>query len=197
MNKKEEHRGKRVYPNLSFSGGIGESFVAAKELKIRLDEGAARYPGGVAIVRAAIDWRRIGIRKAIPETYLRDVYQAYYRNLEPLRDVTDEEFHIGIKWARQPIERFHAMLVKSGERGGVPEYIVYDYLVEHIEGKSVPIHHVAWKLALKHPEELDSELVSVGFVAFMRGFLDIAKRLGERCLAGPWRSCIQPRCAAC
>ena len=58
------------------SQGIGAFMIAAPRIKERLIEGA-RFPEGLAVVQAAVDWRRIGLVRPISQSTLHALYVHY------------------------------------------------------------------------------------------------------------------------
>ncbi|MGA8364447.1 MAG: tetratricopeptide repeat protein [Solirubrobacteraceae bacterium] len=106
--------------------GIGRRMVAMNELKHRLTRSRDRPREGVAVVRAAIDWRRAGVLRPLSA---RQLDLLYRHHLSDDLDPSDELFETGLRWARTPLPRTSISLLRktSGEVGG---YEPYDLAVE-------------------------------------------------------------------
>jgi cellulose synthase operon protein C len=177
------------YPNLDFKISVGESFVAAQQLKARYDTGAESCPEGAAVVRAAIDCRRIGVMRPIPEIFLKELWKYYIHELEPLRDASDADYTGGLSWAKEPLGRYVALLAKVGDPEHSGGFSVPDYLVEHVEEQQRPIPLVVWDLAKDRYQDLGSDVTGVGYIAWLRGLTGKAKEIWEKgLLLGDGRS---------
>jgi TPR repeat protein len=100
--------------------------VAIEELRGRLTRLHARCREGIAVIRAAIDWRRAGAQRPLRAGELDVLYRLYLPND---LDHSDELFTSGLSWAREPLPNTGiALLRKSVEGAG--GYEPYDLAVE-------------------------------------------------------------------
>jgi hypothetical protein len=108
---------------------LGEYLAAGPELIRRFDN--ARdidvNPVGAAVVRAAVDWRRVGLTRPIPTTALRNLCSLYLDTYEARR-LDDEAFTRALTWATKRVVATSALLVETG--GG---YRAFDYLLDYVE----------------------------------------------------------------
>lgn len=72
---------------------IGGGFLA----KERWESGRSQHPLGVALIRAAVDWRRSGIGEAIPQSIAESLAPAYLTRSQ--RDDGVEDLPNAISWA--------------------------------------------------------------------------------------------------
>jgi tetratricopeptide (TPR) repeat protein len=149
--------------------GLAEYLAAGPDLVNRFENNRTTKPVGTAIVRAAVDWRRVGITRPIPLEPLRSLYPYY---LEPegrtQENLGTDAFGAGLDWAKEIIYATSALLVSSGD--GV---LASDYLLDHVEQRrSDPIPDGTWQLALKSIDL--TETFNVGFAAWKRSMPEIA-----------------------
>jgi hypothetical protein len=110
MTGEERERAGRLYPDVNFEEGIGESLIAGKRLRERYDNGPSEL---VAVICAANDWRRAGLSRAIPAPDLNELFKSYFRRIEPRIDATRERFASGIEAACDPIVKYSVLLMKE------------------------------------------------------------------------------------
>jgi uncharacterized protein len=132
--------------------GIGEFMIAAPRLREKLAE-TQRYPEGVAVTQAAIDWRRVGMYRPIPESALRALFVRYLPG-----KASEGRFERGLEWATTPIYSRVALLE------GRTEYEPYDYVVHYERQRGRPIPAGTWQEIIDNWASTD-ELVSVGVAA--------------------------------
>jgi tetratricopeptide (TPR) repeat protein len=136
--------------------GVGEFMIVASAIRERLRD-EIDCPDGLAVARAAIDWRRLGLLRPIPDAVLRELYRPYLHGPD-----LPGRFEEGIKWATTPLYSQVALLL-----GGDP-YEPYDYAVryERERGRTVP--SATWgQLIERHAT--DVELSSLGIAAVNAG----------------------------
>jgi WD40 repeat protein len=179
----ERASAEEAYPEESFERiGIGERLAAVELLvdKYRADEGAPR-PAGWALLQAAVDWRRVGMARPIPEPLLRELSQDYLREARVNLDPTEENFQQGLAWALEPAVSHVALLerIDAGESRG---YQALDYLVAVCDGQDGspirPIRENTWRFVFGRVPITD--VLHVGFTAYTRGLRDVAQGAWQR-----------------
>lgn len=137
--------------------GPGEFMIVAPKLVERLAR-RNESPEGVAVARAAIDWRRAGFLKPVPVGLLRELSNHYLSGPR-----TSARFNSGLAWATAPIYAEVALIQETP--GG---YSPYDFIVQHADNVRLwEIPEPAWELLLHHAEA--HELVELGQAAWARG----------------------------
>ena len=114
--------------------GIARRMVAMSELKRRLIRSGDRSREGVAVIRAAIDWRRAGALLPLSEYQLNRLYRHY---LPDDLDPSDEVFKAGLRWARAPLPATEIALLRHAS-GESDRYEPYD-LVTQLAATEWPI----------------------------------------------------------
>lgn len=189
---KEREEFHRQYPAQSLTGGFGEHFIAAHELVRRFEDGNGGCPHehtGVtcpvsrALVEAAVDWRRAGMVRPIPEDLLKLLYAVYAQKHRPSVELTDEHYESAIRWAINPIASHIALLERvivhpqdtvSISIGFRP----FDYIVDYVDANGQPLEVAAWDILIENLAP--SELNRVAQSAYTRNAADIARRAWER-----------------
>lgn len=173
--------------------------VAGFLLKI---DGEGEQHAGWAIVQAAIDWRRTGMARPIPEPLLRTLYVGYRREHRADASPGDEDFAEGLEWARKPIVSRVALL-DLVEDPPVRSFRAFDYIVEYPDGQRGnyprPIRPETWDFILARAAA--GEALKVGFTAYVRGERDVAEQAwqqvrGHPLCPGGRRRGLRPRAAA-
>jgi tetratricopeptide (TPR) repeat protein len=134
--------------------GVGEFMVVASRIRGRLGD-ESDCPEGLAVARAAIDWRRLGLIRAIPEPALRDLYEAYLPG-PPLSG----RFDTGITWATAGIYSTRGVALLRG----ADSYEPYDYAVRYDQERGRPIEAATWDAVINR-YATDEELSPVGIAA--------------------------------
>lgn len=125
--------------------GVGEYMIAAPELINKLNTGvhpgeAACSPAGPAVVKAAIDWRRVGVRRPIPMECLERLHRLYLEGALPTADL----FSAGVDWALTPLYKTTRLLsfVPSAISGTSQDgFSPHDYVVDETRrtaGQTMP-----------------------------------------------------------
>jgi TPR repeat protein len=117
--------------------GIAEFMIGALKLRHRLTL-ESDCPEGVAVVRAAIDWRRLKLLRPVTEEALEDLYTAYF---DP---ATTENFERGLRWARKAVYS-QVSLLKPVEGGYQP----HDYAVRVDRERERPIAPAMWRAVVE------------------------------------------------
>jgi NB-ARC domain len=109
--------------------GLAEYLAAAPELIRRFDhaDDVDGKPIGAAVVRAAIDWRRVGLTRPIPAEALLALCPLYLQPSDA-NQLDDSSFNEAIIWATQKVIASSALLAE--EEDG---YRVFDYLLDYVE----------------------------------------------------------------
>jgi tetratricopeptide (TPR) repeat protein len=106
--------------------GIGRRMVAVDELTERLTRPRDRCREGIAVIRAAIDWRRAGVLSPLSASQLEELYRHYLPDdLDPSGDL----FASGLRWAREPLPNTEISLLRRAI-GAADGYDPYDLAVE-------------------------------------------------------------------
>jgi TPR repeat protein len=152
--------------------GLGPYIVSGPRLLDRLRNGAASCPEGVAVARAALDWRRAGAFEEIPEPALRALFELC---LPKHLDADDARFERGLEWAREPLAGATG-LIKLSERAPVRRFVGLDYLVDKLEAEGPAVSPAfragvvarveageAYSVALAADAAGDREITAAGF----------------------------------
>jgi hypothetical protein len=161
------------------SYGLAEYLAAGPPLleRYRLARGEVE-PCGAAIVRAAVDWQRTGLRRAAPRPVLERLY-SHYLSAPQTRHLDRDAFAAGLAWACEPIHgrTTPALLIEVAEGS----YQAFDYLVDHFEqhsdGYLVPLS--TW-LALSALLTEPDDLAAVGVAAYNIGLRDVSELVWRR-----------------
>lgn len=184
LNPSETQRALALYPGedkQKLARGLGEHFVAARELRNKYDTGRATCAQGHALVRVAIDWRRAGLTRPIPESALRKLTARYIHILGlPDVDLTEDSFQEGLKWARAPLGLRTALLSKVGDDGAEKHFEAFDYLVDHLDRTGVELPEEAWTLILGFASA--QEALAVGVSAYRRQNLGMLRKALEQAI---------------
>ncbi len=98
--------------------GLGRRMVAMHELRDRLARSHNRCREGIAVARAAIDWRRAGVLRPLSADRLGLLYRHY---LPDDLDPSDELFAAGLKWAREPLPNTEIALLRKVTHGSATD----------------------------------------------------------------------------
>ncbi|WP_283164937.1 tetratricopeptide repeat protein [Streptomyces sp. HU2014] len=173
---------RRLYEDEDFTDrGIGERMVAAPLLEETYNGGREGCPDGWAVVRAAVDWQRMGCGAPLTESTLRALAAGYRAAAPPHRVLTDEAFRTGLAWAMRPVAGSITLLGQF-PGGTEPSYRAFAYLPGYLDHRPVPeptaVPDHAWRHAVATVPTGD--LLGVAFAAFTREQGDIAVLALER-----------------
>jgi uncharacterized protein len=173
----------RIADALAHAGqyGLAEYVAAGPRLwrrwrNARAVDNPDHEQAGAAIVAAAVDCRRAGLRRPASTQLLRQLFRdpAY---LDPLvaRRLDSAAFDQGLAWARKPVQGTAALLV--ADAGGEA---VFDYLLDAVEAnpKAAAVPATVWECLLADLDPKDG--VGVGVAAYLAdkyGFAERAWRL--------------------
>lgn len=172
MTRREELEARVMYPDLSFSPGLGESFIAGRELRQRYDNGKTSM---VAVVQAAHDWRRMGFASFIRRSNLFDLFRLRFQILEPTQDADEQVFDEGLREALNPVVRYSALINRDRVSDKSESYSISDYVSEYLNETAGPILEGAWNIALLNLK-LAADCIVVGYSAYEQGYLTVAER---------------------
>ena len=165
-SRRERADAERLYPDQQFVRGIGEELVGTAALEREYDAGRTAAPIGWALLQAAVDWRRAGMLRPIPEADLRDLYPRYLDAVVP----TAAQHAEGLAWACRRLAPQIALLRMTG-RPRFPSFRPFDHIVAyadwHVSGPARRIPNGSWEVIVARttPEEA----ARVGFTAYTRG----------------------------
>jgi uncharacterized protein len=167
--------------------GLAEYLAAGPALLERFKLGGSVdvCPVGAAIVRAAVDWRRMGLSRPIPKAVLWQLAAAYPRPLwEEVtnKEVVDtEQFNSGLAWAQVRIYGTVSLLRPEGEG-----YVPFDYLVDEIQRSKTqyPIPDSTWTDALKEITE-PAEAIEFGVAAMEEDQYQVAEEAYRIAVSSP------------
>jgi tetratricopeptide (TPR) repeat protein len=148
--------------------GLGEYLAAGPDLVERLENNLTTEPLGIALVRAAVDWRRMGLTRPTPMDVLEQLYPSY---LEPedqtAEHVNSDAFHHGLQWASEPVYGISSLVLRSAD--GV---LAFDYVLDYVEReRRTPIPDAAWQRGLEAVVGDPAEGLDFGLAAFDGGAL--------------------------
>jgi Tfp pilus assembly protein PilF len=126
---------------------------------------------GAALVAAAIDCRRAGLSRSVPESVLRDLLAVYLED-EPGVDRLDSTVVAdGLTWATERLYATSALLTHKDDG-----WIAFDYLLDQVEtdANPSPVTPAVWKRLL--PELRYGDAWSVGIAASRAGQQAVAER---------------------
>jgi len=153
--------------------GLGEYLVAGPSLVERFENNLTTEPVGVAMVRAAVDWRRMGLTRPIPLGVVEQLYPSY---LEPEDQtpghVNSDAFERGLQWASEPVFGASSLVSRSGDT-----ILAFDYLLDYLEREHrTPIPDAAWEQGLQAVAGNPAKGLDFGLAAFDNGALWAAVR---------------------
>src|SRR5215207_66585 len=189
LTDEERMEAKALYPEERFDHSIGEPLVAADQLTARFDAGRDacdddNKPVGYALVRVAIDWRRVGLSRPIRDSELRKLYPKYLSSVRAGLEPSDDLYNGGLAWACKPVASRVALLEKASV-GVEHGFVAFDYLVALLDGQhAYPRRDVLpaiWDFVIESLSE--EEVLPLGVTAYLRNYLATAERIW-RTLAG-------------
>jgi Tfp pilus assembly protein PilF len=167
----------RIADALAHAGtyGLAEYLAAGPRLWQRWRDGLAvdnppERLAGAAIVAVAVDCRRAGFTRPVPEALLRDLYLRYL-DTSVRRRMDPGAFALGLAWATRPIQATSALLSQDDEG-----FVVFDYLVDQVQmdPAAPPIPESTWSRLLSGLEPADAN--AIGWAANRKGDEEHAER---------------------
>ena len=158
--------------------GLGEYLGGAFLAVQRFDTGSSDHPLGVAMVKAATDWHRVGLENIRLST-LFDLAPHYLP--ETIRFDHSEQPQDALTWATERVWGVVQLLETVGEL----EFRTTDYILDHLEtGEFGAIPEETWRLAIaiaRSPEEL----LRLAFFSQVAGRANDARALLTRASQSP------------
>jgi cellulose synthase operon protein C len=179
LTEQERATAERLYPGERLVGGLGEHLAAAPELVRKFEDAEESNPAGHAILRAAVDWRRAGVDRPVPETDLRALQRLYLKHLHPLQQPSEDDFRRGLAWGLQLEHRTAALLIEHHDARSRC-FEASDVIVDHVERNQVAIPAATWNILLDRVGPADRN--QIGFSAYTRGHPDVAKEAWSQTL---------------
>src|SRR5690606_32501332 len=160
LTQEESRDAEWTYPHEDFSGSIGEALIGAAELLTKYRDGGQANPPGLALVRAAIDWRRGGMVRPIEEPDLRRLFPLYLREIDPEVPPSAKNFDAGLAWATEPVTASTPLLEPTRLESGATGWNPLGYLVAvddgSVEKGGRPVPRFLWDellAAVEAPEQ--------------------------------------------
>ncbi len=113
LSRAEQAYGRRLVQDIE-QIGIGRRMVAMSELKGKLMSQHEHWREGMAVLRAAIDWRRAGVSRWLT---IEDLDMLYRNYLPDDLDPNPELFAAGLLWAREPLPNSEISLLRRVANG--------------------------------------------------------------------------------
>ncbi|MEU7004846.1 tetratricopeptide repeat protein [Nonomuraea sp. NPDC046570] len=182
-----------LYPEEEFASSIAETLVGGAELIAKYRASADLNPAGCALVRAAVDARRIGLMLPLAEDRLHALFKLYLPKIRAGLEPTQQLFREALTWASNPVSSQVAILSAQDVPGGRRGWTLLDHIVSADEGRDgYPEREIVdevWTAAIEgsSPEEA----LQIGTTAFERD-LDVHAAMGLQAAA----SSKNPRVAA-
>jgi hypothetical protein len=157
--------------------GLAEVIAAGPELLAAWENAWApgANPRGAAIVAAAVDCRRSGLRRSASRQWLQDLHLPYLAERGG-PDLQPEPFDEAMQWACKAAYATSGLLVGNYSQG----YIAFDYLLNAPGLPPVPDH--LWEALLSRVEPADA--YDMGLLAYQASHLSRATAALERARAG-------------
>ena len=135
------------------------------------------HPTGAAIVAAAVDCRRAGLRAPLSNDLLYELYLHYLEEHGGAR-LRPESFQEGLDWATERVHATSSLLVPSSDIYGAG-HCAFDYLVDTVERDPTPppIPFVIWGAMLAYAEATTAAVSPSSGVNWQSAF---HRRSGER-----------------
>ena len=185
LRDEDRAEAQRLYEHEDFTDrGIGEQMIAAPLLEDRLNGGREECPEGRAVVRAAVDWQRMGCEASLTKTALRQLFVHYLAAGPSHRAATDAAFDTSLDWATRDVAGSIALLSEylGGGDDGENHYEAFAYLPGYVDARGDPettlVPRFAWDYAVQYVPPDD--LLGIAFAAFTREEPDIAVSALER-----------------
>jgi non-ribosomal peptide synthetase-like protein len=170
LSAAERAEAERLYPETDLDRGIGESLAAVPALELRYRLGQVVAPVGLAMVQAAVDWRRAGMLRPLAERELRQLCRHYLEALRVDPPAGGRGYADGLAWACQPVAPEIALLRRAGRRRS-DLFVASDHIVALADQRAGDgereVAAAAWDLAVA--AATPEEAMRVGFSAYARG----------------------------
>ncbi|MFC7267229.1 hypothetical protein [Streptomyces lutosisoli] len=193
-NTNEELRQARdAYPEEPIIGNIAETLSSARMLLARYRSAEEHEPVACAVVRAAVDLRRMGLRAEIDEPMLAALAADHLAELAPNITLDDQLFRSAMVWASNPVASSAALLYRQR---GLPagHWLVFEHLITADDGeldyrrRLVPDR--LWSAAVTAASH--DQAVSIGYSALQQDNLPAAELAWRKAAESThsWRSML-------
>jgi len=178
----ERERAVSAYPDEDFTGGvgIGERLVAGPLLRDKCLAALDDQPIRWCLALAAVDWRRIGMPRAVPEPTLRQLTSRYLADQAPNLDLTEDNYRDARTWALEPIAggRGRIGLLSRDLDADPPGLDPLDYIIASVDGDDprleTSVNRRAWEVGLQHASPAETD--ALAYTARARGVAEVAER---------------------
>jgi tetratricopeptide (TPR) repeat protein len=157
--------------------GLAEYLGAGPEALDKFEKGEIANPVGQALVRAAVDWRRVGLTRPVSQQVLTTSLPTYLTD-RPDVPRTKQAIAEGLAWATRKINETIALLGQVFASSDEPVFEAFDYLIDQLIRTSTPVPDPMWFFALEQAES--AELRAVGLAAEQAGELTVAETAWRR-----------------
>ncbi|MEV7739878.1 tetratricopeptide repeat protein [Streptomyces sp. NPDC088921] len=193
-NTSEElQQARAAYPEEPIIGNIAETLSSARILLARYRSAEEHEPVACAVVRAAVDLRRMGLGAGIDEPMLVALAADHLADLAPNITLDDQLFQSAMAWASTPVASSAALLYRR--RGlAAGHWLVFDHLLTADDGeldyRRRPLPDRLWPAAIAAATH--DQAVSIGFTALQQDILPAAELAWRRAAehTDPWRSML-------
>jgi TPR repeat protein len=168
--------------------GLAEFVGGGPAAVDKFERGETTEPVGYALVRAAVDWRRSGLTRAIPKPVLfTPALASIYLAVRPEEPRSREALDQGLRWATEeicgaPCNESVALLGRRIPDPGTPSVQAVeaveavealDYLVDHVTQAGAAVPEQLWQVSLEHARP--AEWMSVGCAAYRSAHMSVAE----------------------
>ena len=151
------------------SQGVGEFMIVADKIRTLLTLTQPADRDGIAVADATIDWRRCGLRRAMPPDALAALYSIYMDG-----PPSDARLERGLEVATRRL--FATVALVSHTADG---YLPFDYAVQVRDNEDRAIPRAVWELILGRYARA-SELLAIGAQALSRHELEVCAKAIRR-----------------
>jgi TPR repeat protein len=160
--------------------GLAEFLGGGPVAVDKFERGETTAPVGYALVRAAVDWRRSGLTRAVPKSVLlTPALVSIYLAVTPEEPRFQEALDHGLRWATEEINESVALLGRRIPDPGVPSaeafesFEALDYLVDHLTQAGAAVPEQLWQVNLDQAQP--TEWMNVGYAAYRSENLPVAE----------------------
>lgn len=173
LERSAEHLGSKLL-DAARRYGLPAYLGGGLDARDKYRAGAIESPIGHALVRAAADWRRLGVPSPVPRDVLVSALPGYLEAATRSSSVDDASLSKGFDWATELLNDTVSLLVETAAG-----YVVLDYVADLVAAENRKIPEDMWdRILASAPRTI---LVNVGVAADTRhGRADRAEALWER-----------------
>ena len=131
--------------------GVAEYLAAAPQLleEWRAAWNLGAHPRAAALVAGAVDARRAGFHRALPEDLLHALHERYLESRGG-GELRPESWAEALEWATTPLHAASSLLLAQPDGG----YLAFDYLPNTLDAQAPPprIPEATWRILLEHAD---------------------------------------------